>query len=164
MSRWHIAVHFLDQDAVFCCVWGCLWVFLKASSHVFPHSPAIDDETRDLDHWHNFRLGAEENACSCLKWRPSSVQHAPTIWPKTQEDPEVYCFKQELPCHSDPAAQWRVCGVHALGGEHRAGMFGGSCTETWVKRGMCVFSANTSGDCSDSYAFRTLTPFHRSIS
>lgn len=58
------------------------------------------------------------------------MQHAPAIWPKTQEDPEVYCFKQELPCHSDPAAQWRVCGVHALGGEHRAGMFGGSCTET----------------------------------
>lgn len=103
---------------------------------------SVNDEPHDLEHWHNFRGGSKENSFSGLSedlppWR--SVKHALAIWLKTQKDPKVYCFKQELSCHSDSAAQWRVCWVYTLGGEHRAGMFGGSCSETWVKRGMYVF-------------------------
>lgn len=147
-------------------LWGLIVSVSNASSHVLCFFPTA------LHWWWNPWFGTRTQFSSGRWWermflpkvKTPSVQHAPTIWPKTQEDPEVYCFKQELPCHSDPAAQWRVCWVHALSGEHRAGMFGGSCTETWVKRGMCVFSGHTSGDCSKLYAFCTLTSFPRSIS
>lgn len=95
------------------------------------------------------------------KWRPPPwrrEKYAPAVWLKTQKDSEVYCFKQELSCHPDSAAQWGVCWVHAVGGEHRPGMFGGGCTETWIKRGMYAFSA-TSSDCARSFYFFNSPPF-----
>lgn len=83
-----------------------------------------------------------------------SVNHALAIRPETQKDSEVHRVEQELSCHSDSAAQWRVCRVHTVGGEHRTGMFGGSSPETGVKRGMCAVSSNTSTDCpSDRLLF-----------
>lgn len=75
------------------------------------------------------------------------MKHALAIWLETQKDSKVYSFKQELSCHPDSAAQWRVCRVYTFGGEHWAGMFGGSCPETRVKRGMYVFCPNRSVDC-----------------
>lgn len=75
------------------------------------------------------------------EWRPPlhclrRLKHALAVWLKTQKDSKVYCFKQELSCHTDSASQWRVCWVYTLSGEHWTGMFGGSSPETRVKRGM----------------------------
>lgn len=103
-----------------------------------------------------FSRGQQGDSFLWTKWRPPSwrsVKHALAIWLKTQKDSKVYCFKQELSCHSDSAAQWRVCWVYTFGGEHWAGMFGGSSSATWVKRGMYVFSCNTSADCSAMLTF-----------
>lgn len=93
-----------------------------------------------------------------------SVKHALAIWPKTQTDSKVYCFKQELSCHTDSASQWRVCWVYIICGEHWTGMFGGSSPETRVKRGMYVFSFNTIADCSLLDPFKDLQFQQESIS
>lgn len=65
-----------------------------------------------------------------------TLKHALAIWLKTQKNSKVYCLKQELSGHPHSVAQWWICWVYSFCGEHRPGMFGGSCTETGVKRGM----------------------------
>lgn len=64
------------------------------------------------------------------------MNHALAFRLEAQAHEKVHRFQQELPGHSHPATQWRVCGVHAVSGEHGPGMFGGSRPEIGVKRGM----------------------------
>lgn len=71
----------------------------------------------------------------CLRKAAGRVKHAPSVRIKTQENPEIHGVQQELPGDPHPAAERGVRGVHAVGGEHRAGVSGGCRSETGVTRG-----------------------------
>lgn len=71
----------------------------------------------------------------CSRKVAAPVQHAPSVRIKTQENQKIHGVQQKLPGHPHTAAQRRVCGVHAFGGEHGPGMSGGSRAETRVTRG-----------------------------
>lgn len=94
---------------------------------------------------------------------PRPESHA--FRPEAPQDSALQCPEQELLCYPDPPTGQQCHRVHAVGGEHRAGMPGGRGSETGTKGGEssmrppCVVGTGSGGLFrGTSYLLNVLAP------